>query len=349
MPLMGITSSSLVGEKGKQTATFTNENRESVTLSPIICFDGSCPTLQVIFAMNATKKGYQTSKSWLALTRAFHTSCVAKGVTSPIAFLVDGHISRFDIHVLIFCRANQIPFSLSPPNTTGLTLDQINHALHYPGQRRSHLSLHYLEKDGSDDGSHICGSFKQVGLIPELFSVTLMPCDKFLQATGFSTGASPVTAVMRTPLFRRAAAASGPSSLDAPPDEYLPVAAGDVRQGLTLWFQRLYTERVKGGRKRVGVSMHGFLEEAGALEALQARRASRRRPTSSRRRRRAVAAVLKKAATAAASATITRRMAQRQLLAPRKQWNGRTVTPMSAGSSGSDAGSSRRPYGAKSY
>jgi hypothetical protein len=147
-----------VGVKGKRASKYTNENRESVTLSPLISLDGKCALLQVLFAqkylrrdqvtpaifnafkaagtkliLGCTERGYQTSKSWLDFLGYFDNWLTDEGIPRPVALLLDGHISRFDLAVLTFCRQKKIFVYLSPPDTTGLTqaLDQINHALHY--------------------------------------------------------------------------------------------------------------------------------------------------------------------------------------------------------------------------
>ena len=147
-----------VGATGSRLTAHTNEVRESVTLSPLICLDGTIPMLQVLFAqkhitleqvqpdifaafreagtalvIQSSEKGYQTAKSWLLFLEEFDKWLTARAIVRPVVLLLDGHISRFSLDVLKFCREKQIRVYLSPPDTTGLTqaLDQINHVLHY--------------------------------------------------------------------------------------------------------------------------------------------------------------------------------------------------------------------------
>ena len=147
-----------VGVKGKRPTKYRKEVRESVTISPMISLDGQCALVQVLFAekhitreqvsaeifklfrdagsklvVGATEKGYQTSRSWLDFLTIFDKWLTEFGIVRPVVLLLDGHITRFDLAVLAFCRTHQIHVYLSPPDTTGLTqaLDQINAALHY--------------------------------------------------------------------------------------------------------------------------------------------------------------------------------------------------------------------------
>ena len=139
--------------KGSACDEAVKENREFVTIEPIISLDGEVIMCHVIFAaagitsamaprkavdgipnlvISVTENGYQTGESCLGSCKLLDTVLDQKGVIRPIAMCTDGHSSRFDLEVLRFNQAKKMTSHVSPHDTTSVTqpLDQINAAFH---------------------------------------------------------------------------------------------------------------------------------------------------------------------------------------------------------------------------
>ncbi len=126
------------------------ENRECITIDPIVSFSGDVVQCHVIFPakyitsrmalrqavqkipnllISTTDSGYQEGCTLLDSINSFDNYLI---VQRPVIMMCDGHSSRFDLDVLRFCQDKQICLFLTPPDTTSVTqlLDQINNALH---------------------------------------------------------------------------------------------------------------------------------------------------------------------------------------------------------------------------
>ena len=139
--------------KGERCVGITAENRECVTISPMVSLGGEVAMCHVIFAssgikanmapkeavekipyllVSSTDNGFQTGKSCDNFYKMFDQYLTEKEVKRPVVVLTDGHSSRFDLDVLRICQEKEIYQFVSPPDTTGLLqpLDQINSKLH---------------------------------------------------------------------------------------------------------------------------------------------------------------------------------------------------------------------------
>ena len=139
--------------KGESCSEMMKENREFVTIEPIITLDGKVVMCHVIFAaagfttamapakaveeipslfISVTDNGYQTGESCLGSCKFLDKILTKENTVRPISMLTDGHSSRFDVNVLRFNKDNKMTSHVSPPDTTSVTqtLDQINASLH---------------------------------------------------------------------------------------------------------------------------------------------------------------------------------------------------------------------------
>ena len=129
------------------------ENRECVTINPVVSLSGVICACQVIFAtkgitdqmapkeavekidnllISTTDNGCQDHTSLLACYKLFDKYLDRVGIERPVVLTSDGHSSRFDFEILKFCHEKKIRLFISPPDTTGVTqpLDQCNKNIH---------------------------------------------------------------------------------------------------------------------------------------------------------------------------------------------------------------------------
>ena len=130
-----------------------NENRQCVTINPLVSVSGLVGVCQVIFGttgitnhmapktvidkidnllISTTDTGYQDHTSLLSCYKLFDKYLDEKKIERPVVLASDSHSSRFDYEVLKFCHEKKIHLFISPPDTTGVTqlLDQCNRSIH---------------------------------------------------------------------------------------------------------------------------------------------------------------------------------------------------------------------------
>ena len=204
--------------KGEGCYGLIAENRECVTISPMVSLAGDIPICHVIFGsacimgnmapseavksiknllVSNTENGFQTGKSCKSFYELFDKHLTRNNIERPVVVLTDGHSSRFDLDVLRYCAEKKILQFVSPPDTTGLLqpLDQINAKLH---------SAYRTAKDGLIASAHInkeafmnilgeiwptwassetvVKCFKRCGITASLLDTELMQQDKFVSA-----------------------------------------------------------------------------------------------------------------------------------------------------------------------
>ena len=115
--------------KGERCTGILAENRECVTISPMISSAGDVCMCHVIFASGgiksnmapkeafesipnllipSTENGFQTGRTCLKFYQMFHNYLTDKEISRPEVVMSDGHSSRFDPEVLHFCQEKQI-------------------------------------------------------------------------------------------------------------------------------------------------------------------------------------------------------------------------------------------------
>ena len=130
-----------------------NENRECVTINPLVSVTGLVFVCQVIFGttgitnhmapktvvdkidnllISTTDTGCQVHTSLLSCYKLFDKFLDETQIERPVVLTSDGHSSQFDYEVLKFCHEKKIRLFISPPDTTGVTqlLDQCNRNIH---------------------------------------------------------------------------------------------------------------------------------------------------------------------------------------------------------------------------
>ena len=214
----GTASNIFYAAKGERCTGLLAENRECVTISPMISLNGNVPICHVLFAsagiksnmapkeavdaidnllISSTENGFQTGKSCLKFYEMFDQYLTDHNIQRPVVVLSDGHSSRFDIDVLRFCQEKKINQFLSPPDTTGLLqpLDQINAKLH-TSYRECTKSLFQddhvnretfmvlLSKIWSTwaPKDTVIKSFKKCGITEDNLDIEFMQQDKFASA-----------------------------------------------------------------------------------------------------------------------------------------------------------------------
>ena len=138
---------------GDSCKRMMQENRECVTINPVVSLSGVICACQVIFAtkgitnqmapkeavekidnllISTTDNGCQDHTSLPACYKLFDKYLDRAGIERPVVLTSDGHSSRFDFEILKFCYAKKIRLFISPPDTTGVTqlLDQCNKNIH---------------------------------------------------------------------------------------------------------------------------------------------------------------------------------------------------------------------------
>ncbi|XP_066924340.1 uncharacterized protein [Clytia hemisphaerica] len=206
--------------RGESCKKMMRENRESVTICPVVSLAGEMAVSQVLFSgkgitthmcpkpvakkinnllISSTEKGSQDNKSLLECYRLFDKYLDEKKIQRPVVMLADGHSSRFDYKVLKFLREHKINLFISPPDTTGVTqlLDQNpNQSLHkeynskrdelFPGfqtiNREGFMNIlgEIWEKWATEET--ILKAAKRVGISKDGLNVEDMQQDKFEQA-----------------------------------------------------------------------------------------------------------------------------------------------------------------------
>ena len=140
--------------RGEEAKKMINENRECVTINPVITLSGKVLMCQVIFAgkgvmssmapkeavenipnllVSVTESGMQDHKSMLSSYKVLHKCLLKEEVVLPVVTMSDGHSSRYNYDVLSFLTDQSMKLFLGPPDSTSVTqtLDQINRNLHY--------------------------------------------------------------------------------------------------------------------------------------------------------------------------------------------------------------------------
>lgn len=206
--------------KGEACQKLINENREFLTITPIISLAGSTCVCQVIFSskngrinssmapkscvesvpnllISTTENGYQEGTSFQKLVKTFDKYLDKEKIKRPVVLLSDGHSSRFNVEALTFLLDKNIKMFISPPDTTAVTqpLDQINAKLHTsyaneideyaPGERINRevfmLTLGKIWPDWVGE-VNISNAFKICGISTSRLSVKDMQEDKFAAA-----------------------------------------------------------------------------------------------------------------------------------------------------------------------
>ena len=203
-------------EKGQECKGFKYENRECVTIVPIVSFSGTIVECHVIFPakqitshmapveaveniqnllISTTDSGYQEGCTLLDSLKLFDKYLGENNIQRPVIMMCDGHSSRFDLEVLRFCQEKQIRLFLTPPDTTSVTqlLDQINNALHSSYRKEKSSCFQpdeTINKEGFmiilssiwatwADKESIIKAAKRVGITAEGVSVDFMQKDRF--------------------------------------------------------------------------------------------------------------------------------------------------------------------------
>lgn len=204
--------------KGSKCTGMIAENRECVTISPMISLAGEIIICHVIFAsvgiksnmapkeaiesirnllISSTENGFQNGKSCLQFYKIFDQYLTDQNVKRPVVVMTDGHSSRFDLEVLRFCQEKEIIQFVSPPDTTGLLqpLDQINAKFHtsyneatkelfiddHINRETFMILLSKIWKDWASTET-VVKSFKKCGVTATDLNVSLMQQDKFMTA-----------------------------------------------------------------------------------------------------------------------------------------------------------------------
>ena len=204
--------------KGERCSGLIAENRECVSISPLVTLGGDIPICHIMFAsegiksnmapseavrgihgllISSTEHGFQTGKSCLEFYKLVDEYLTENAIERPVCVLTDGHSSRFDVSLLRFCQEKQILQFVSPPDTTGLLqpLDQINSSLHsaYRNETENlftddHINretfMVLLAKAWPDwaPKKTVVGAFKRCGITETKLDVDLMQQDKFRTA-----------------------------------------------------------------------------------------------------------------------------------------------------------------------
>ena len=205
--------------KGERCTAAKTENRECVTISPMVSLTGDICMCHVIFPstglksnmapqeavdaienllISSTENGFITGKACLKFYELFDKYVTSKNIKRPVVVLTDGHSSRYDLEVLKFCKEKNIHQFVSPPDTTGLLqpLDQINSMLH--SRYRNCLQENFNADDHVNRETFmkilaeiwpnwasreaVKKSFKRCGITDSNLDICLMQDDKFASA-----------------------------------------------------------------------------------------------------------------------------------------------------------------------
>ena len=216
--------------KGERCAAAKTENRECVTVAPMICLTGEMCMCHVIFPskglkanmapkeavdaienllISSTENGFITGKACKKFYDMFDSYLTKNNVKRPVVVLTDGHSSRYDIEVLRFCKEKQIYQFVSPPDTTGLLqpLDQINSMLHSayrncvernfaPGSHVNRESFMLILAEiwpNWASKESVRKSFKRCGISKTSLDISYMQQDKFASADLVNPSEPPVS------------------------------------------------------------------------------------------------------------------------------------------------------------
>lgn len=216
--------------RGESCKKMIRENRECVTINPVVSVSGMICICQVIFGtqgiteqmapkeaiekidnllISTTKNGCQDHTSLLACYKLFDKYLDKHGIQRPVVLTSDGHSSRFDFEILQFCSEKKIRLFISPPDTTGVTqlLDQCNKNIHLEykvananlftsvmtvNREAFMLSLGNMW-DRWATPTTIKKAAKKVGISAEGLNVNEMQQEKFVQAANLIDVDSPST------------------------------------------------------------------------------------------------------------------------------------------------------------
>ena len=196
------------------------ENREFVTVTPVISLGGSLCACQVIFAakgiisamapesvvenipnllISTTENGYQDQGSFFDFLKCFDNYLTEKNITRPVLLLSDGHTSRFNFEALTFAFDKGIKLFLGPPDSTSVTqaLDQISAVLHksYGNELSNFYMDSYINRETFMTEEGIKNAFRKCGISIEGLSADWMQQDKFLAAENIIQSADAATPV----------------------------------------------------------------------------------------------------------------------------------------------------------
>ena len=217
--------------KGEACTKVNKDNRECVTITPMVCLNGDMFSCQVLFAakgirthmapqeavdkidnllISVTECGSQTGKSLMDLFKQFDKWLTRHKVVRPVCVMTDGHGSRFsELPLLNFCKDKQIWMFVSPPDTTSVLqpLDQINSVLHtaYRDIKKEQLFIdEHVNREGFmmmlariwPDWARkdtVRKAFKRCGVSDTALSTEFMQKDKFEAAKLINPVEEPVT------------------------------------------------------------------------------------------------------------------------------------------------------------
>ena len=219
--------------KGEECKGLIAENRECVSIEPIISLNGDIVMCHVLFSadaiksnmapkaavdnidgllISATERGFQTGKSCLRSYQQFDKYLIDANIQKPVVMLTDGHSSRLDLEVLRFCEQKQIYQYVTPPDTTGLLqpLDQVNSKLH-SCYAESTEQLYIEDRINRETFMTLLGgiwkewttkeslvrAFKRCGIESDKLSVGLMQEEKFKTAALLASPSTPSTAASK--------------------------------------------------------------------------------------------------------------------------------------------------------
>ena len=143
----------IYARRGESSKRLMRENRECVTMNPVVSLSGVICVCQVIFGtkgianqmapkeavenidnllISTTDNGCLDHTSLLACYKLFHKCLDRAGIERPIVLTSYGNFSKFYFEILKFCNEKKIRLFTSPPDTTGVTqlLDQCNKNIH---------------------------------------------------------------------------------------------------------------------------------------------------------------------------------------------------------------------------
>ncbi|XP_065672342.1 uncharacterized protein LOC136090155 [Hydra vulgaris] len=222
--------------KGETCCKMIRENRECVTIHPLVSFSGDLCVCQVLFGtlgitnqmapkeavvsiphllITTCNHGVSDLNSLLDMYKEFDEYLTEKKVARPVVLPSDGHCSRFNFDVLKFLQSKNIRMFLTPPDTTGVTqlLDQLNKNLHheYRGMKENIFTdFNSLNKEAFmmilgriwnnwAPRQSIIKAARRVGVTSTSLSVNDMQQDKFARAALYIDFSKSVTSSTTTP------------------------------------------------------------------------------------------------------------------------------------------------------
>ena len=138
----GSANGLVFASKGEDCARMIRENRDCVTIHPMVSCAGEKMICHILFSgkgitskmvpkvavekipnllISTTVHGVQDHKSLLEFYKFFATKLTEQNIQRPVVVLTDGHSSRFNCSVLQFCRDELIRLFVGRPDTTSVT------------------------------------------------------------------------------------------------------------------------------------------------------------------------------------------------------------------------------------